>query len=74
MAEQTGFGLEELSRKQYIRLRGAEYEYEVETGGTSDSVTVIDKSSEAIVLYSASLERFVEELKAIRDRFFSGEG
>lgn len=63
-----------LHRQQHIRLKGSECEYEVETGGGSDSITVISGKTEVLIFDRGSLLRFINELQTIDRLYFEAHG
>lgn len=63
---------EVLSKRQQIRLKGAECEYDLELGSGKDSVTVISGGTEVALFDAETLTAFISELQKIRDEYFGG--
>jgi len=63
---------EVVSRRQQIRLKGAECEYDLELGSGKDSVTVISGGTEVALFDAETLTAFIAELTKLRDTYFGG--
>lgn len=61
-----------MSKRQTIRLKGMECEYELELGGGTDTVTIINDGAEVAVLDAGMLQAFIEELKQLRCQYLDG--
>ena len=62
-----------ISKRQTIRLQGADCQYELELGSGNDSVTIINGSTEVIMFDAASLRNFISELEQL-ERQYMKEG
>lgn len=58
-----------LSKHMTLRIKGAECEYEIETGAANNSVTIINGTTEVIIFDADSLPRFISELQQINDTY-----
>lgn len=60
-----------ISSRRNVRLGGSEYQYEVDLGGGRDTVTVINGSVDMAIFDAESLDRFIDELRQIREGYLT---
>ena len=60
-----------ISSRRNVRLGGSEYQYEVDLGSGRDTVTVINGSVDMAIFDAESLDRFIDELRQIREGYLT---
>lgn len=60
-----------ISSRRNVRLGGSEYQYEVDIGGGKDTVTVINGAVDMAIFDAESLDRFIDELRQIREGYLT---
>ena len=62
---------EVISSRRTVKLKGLECQYEVETDGTTGTLTVVNGTSEVAIFDTSTLDAFIEELTMIRKEYLS---